>query len=430
MAYPMKNQRNIPLVLDKYGEFLLKFKMTCTHKYLDTTLSFDQFSMGKMDLPLFDGTIRKGNREVAKMITIDVDSDEGEAKLRECMTAYNGSLPIFKSYSHSGKMKVHLIIDVLSGELKGNRFMADHKLFINPVKAAKMLATIIGLPLKYVDLMGVSRCFITESLYWAFQEVRESVTFSELQQQYDDFMAENVRREALAKLDASSTMAEVQLAKAEALAKKTGWAAKDEEWKASRERQLRGTISSATLFVENRLEQAKLAFPGLSEQALRCLLLYVAAAREGKAWLSSFIGITVLGERQFYGARKDLEQSGLLTVSAHYVIHKTSTVFALAAELTAFATKVRDKVVVFAGNMQDKLRQFLEAGGGAGSFNSLEVILCLMANSLGIGLDDVLAVLHTCSEWLDEERYRTQRVCRTFNWATRTVAKNQGEYYA
>lgn len=421
-----KNQRNIPLCLNKFGEFLLSFKQDMHDRFSGTEFVFTQFDGPKLELPWFDGFIRKGKRSLAMIVTLDVDTQKGQEALQAAVAAYKGTLPFFKSYSHSGKLKIHVIVDLAEGELKGNRFHVKKKLRVDAEKAAIKIARIIGFDPSYIDRQGILRLFITESFYWNVQEVRETITDAALQALHDQTMAEQARAKALAKLDSSSSAVKTHIDHLNDKLGVKGWAAKDEQHQEEVSRSLQWAVKSAKAFIADKFDTVRAQFPELSDTAIKCLLLYIAACNNGTAWLSSKIGISLLSERNFYEARKELQAAGVLRLEEKAIRHEKAAVFSFAEELTAFAVKVKDKVRIFAGNMKEKFEQFLANGGGPGSYNCIEVALCIQAALQGLSYLDVVALLMNDPTWCMELCYRSKRVKNTFKWASQYVRSKGG----
>jgi hypothetical protein len=125
----------------------------------------------KEDLPLLDGFIRKGTRvidlkgtkkrvdnKIAKIVTIDIDSDYHMILLQRVpVIVANGYPGVFLSVSSSGKYKAHMIVSCFNED--GTRNIAKHEWLCHK------LAGILGLEKGTYDIQGCERCFLTASLF-------------------------------------------------------------------------------------------------------------------------------------------------------------------------------------------------------------------------------------------------------------------------
>jgi len=401
--------RNVPLNTSKFGSFLLSFKQYKSCKFAGTTYCDSQLDGPKGDLPLLDGWIRKSQKTVAALISLDVDSEEGQAALKKCVETTGMNLPIFTSKSASGKLKVHLVVDACRGDLVNDRFKFKGRVYVDHAAQAKELATVIGLPHQFLDLKGSARCFLTASLAYAMENQKASCSLKELKLAYSEVKAAQMR---------------AQLMTPEGALSKFG--IEVEETPVQKElcpklvAQVSGLVDT---LVPALTEEFGPMDMDLDEKTIRLLALHLIFQVGGKVWLSSNLVKAVLNLKSnsgYYPRRKILLAFGLIKEYSGYEAHKTSRVCTLGVRAMKFVEEHLAHIEIRTCQTLEGYYNRVQENFCAGYFNTFEVYLCSFAVRTGYRFDDVLDLLSTNHSWASESR-RIKRLEGVWKWACKKI---------
>jgi hypothetical protein len=402
------NQAQTICYSDRYG--YVKLVLGSTHsRFKSATYSTDDLRASKLDLPLFDGFIRKSGRILAAVVTLDVDNDIGSEMLENAAKNYiarNGLLPLFLSKSVSGKTKVHCGFGIANGEVSedGSIFkvdLASKGAYVDFSELARLIAYELSIPESQLDLKGCSRCFCTESFLASMGHVK--FTSPGLTTEVQAAWRSLPHTEAPAPCQATQ---EADCAPPSA----------------SQENE--AMVESLTAIV-----QELAAVDGLSIEEAKLLWIFtrfmkapeIDSGFEGSAnvaWLAPKIAQAVIGVTQitYYRLIERLLKKGFL------------------AELTSTwrwgKKSKRYEVLVNPFTCMDlshspacgTIEGFIDShasGYSSGTFNDLEVKACVWAVHRNIPADQLLTAFHSIEGWGEPRRVR--RLLGTYRWAQRKV---------
>ena len=171
----------VPLhIITDVGARELRVKQTKFAKYPVAMVPNECFDKPKDELPLFGGFLYGkgrcgGEKATEAIVTLDVD-DQMNAQRLEAAFDEADDTRFFKSYSASGKCKVHAVVRLVDD--------SGRRRYFDPKKALDGLCLILGYDYAKVDPQGALKLFVTrsfvEALECTFDKPVQTIGYDEL----------------------------------------------------------------------------------------------------------------------------------------------------------------------------------------------------------------------------------------------------------